>query len=60
MAFQDTLPLPLEVLLPIIAAIASFSVAAAYTAWACARIRWRGRQSARQSGCGVGEGTFGR
>jgi len=28
MAFQDTLPLPLEVILPIIAAIASFSVAA--------------------------------
>jgi len=33
MAFQDTLPLPLEVILPVIAAIASFSVAAAYTAW---------------------------
>ncbi len=33
MAFQDTLPLPLEVLLPVIAAIASFSVAAAYTGW---------------------------
>ena len=31
MTFQDTLPLPLEVILPIIAAIASFSVAAAYT-----------------------------
>jgi len=33
MAFQDTLPLPLEVILPVIAAIASFSVAAAYTGW---------------------------
>jgi len=33
MAFQDTLPLPLEVLLPVIAAIASFSVAAVYTGW---------------------------
>ena len=33
MAFQDTLPLPLEVILPIIAAIASFSVAAVYTGW---------------------------
>ena len=33
MAFQDSLPLPLEVIVPIIAAIASFSVAAGYTAW---------------------------
>jgi len=33
MAFQDTLPLPLEVILPVIAAIASFSVAAIYTGW---------------------------
>ena len=33
MTFQDTLPLPLEVILPVIAAIASFSVAAAYTGW---------------------------
>jgi len=33
MAFQDTLPLPLEVIMPIIAAIASFSVAAVYTGW---------------------------
>ena len=33
MAFQDTLLLPLEVLLPVIAAIASFSVAAVYTGW---------------------------
>ena len=33
MAFQDSLPLPLEVIVPIIAAIASFAVAAGYTAW---------------------------
>ena len=33
MAIQDTLPLPLEVILPIIAAIASFTVAGLYTAW---------------------------
>ena len=33
MAIQDTLPLPLEVILPVIAAIASFAVAGLYTAW---------------------------
>ena len=33
MSIQDTLPIPLEVLLPVIAAIASFSVAAIYTGW---------------------------
>ena len=33
MAIQDTLPLPLEVILPVIAAIASFTVAGIYTAW---------------------------
>ena len=33
MAFQASLPLPLEVIVPIIAAIASFGVAAGYTAW---------------------------
>jgi len=33
MGIQDTMPLPLEVLLPIIAAIASFSVAAIYSGW---------------------------
>ena len=33
MAFQDSLPLPLEVIVPIIAAIASFAVAAGYIAW---------------------------
>ena len=31
--FKDTLPLPLEVILPVIAAIASFTVAGIYTAW---------------------------
>ena len=33
MAIQDTIPLPLEVILPVIAAIASFTVAGIYTAW---------------------------
>ena len=33
MAIQDTLSLPLEVLFPVIAAIASFAVAAGYTGW---------------------------
>ena len=33
MAIQDTFPLPLEVILPVIAAIASFTVAGLYTAW---------------------------
>ena len=33
MAIQDTFPLPLEVILPVIAAIASFTVAGIYTAW---------------------------
>ena len=33
MAFQDTLSLPLEVILPVIAAIAAFAVAAGYTGW---------------------------
>ena len=33
MAIEDTLPIPLEVLLPVIAAIISFSVAGIYTGW---------------------------
>ena len=33
MAIEDTLPIPLEVLFPVIAAIVSFSVAGIYTGW---------------------------
>ena len=33
MAIENTLPLPLEVILPVIAAIAAFVVAAGYTSW---------------------------
>ena len=33
MAIENTLPLPLEVILPVIAAIAAFAVAAGYTGW---------------------------
>ena len=33
MAIENTLPLPLEVILPVIAAIAAFAVAGGYTGW---------------------------
>ena len=33
MAIENTLPLPLEVILPVIAAIAAFAVAGGYTSW---------------------------